>query len=248
MSEQTYQQQLRHLVRAMSMPNRETETSDSLNFGSGISRVKMFVDGNLEKRREKLERQLEFLGDGFDDLGELIVEFIKAEPLGAFGSAVSDGERMLQWLSAKKDPTALQRDYIACQRARHAVEELARGNRLAYVRFHELSSVLHELLPQLGIDDRLRILLNPTRVWATFETSELVDDDVEPPVNVLFFGSRGEVATAVLELEGQALLNELVDYQPCTVGQWADLSPWAERDELVEFCRDLAEMGLVAIG
>ena len=248
MSETEYPRQLRRLVQAMSMPNRERGVAASLSPQSTPSRVKMFVDGNLEKRRDKLEKQLEFVAAAFEDFDEMIVEYIKAGPLAAFGCAASDGEQMLKWLVGSRAVTAEQRDYISCQQARHAVEQRARRDRLAYVRFQELSSLVDELLPQVGRDDRLRLWLNPTRVWATFETTELVDEDVEPPVNVLFFGSRGAVASAVLELEGQALLNELADYQPCHISQWAEVSSWADRDELIEFARDLAEMGLVAIG
>ncbi|MBP86072.1 MAG: hypothetical protein CMJ64_05040 [Planctomycetaceae bacterium] len=243
-----YQQQLRHLIRAMSMPNREASAGQSLASGSTPARVKMFVDGNLEKRREKLETQLLFVADAFEGFDRFTVDFIRAEPLATFGSAVSDGEAMLRWLPTATDLSPIQRDYITCQRARHTIEEIARENRIAYVRFQELSSIVDQFLPQLGNDDRLRILLNPTRTWSRFETSELLDGKVPPPSNVLFFATRGDVATAALELEGQALLNELVDYQPCTLAEWASVSTGADRDELLAFCRDLAEMGLVAIG
>jgi hypothetical protein len=208
----------------------------------------MFVDGNLEKRREKLEVQLAFVADAFKDFEQRIVDFIRSEPLAAFGSAVSDGEAMLCWLSATVDLSPVQRDYVTCQRARHAIEEIARKNRIAYVRFQELSSIVYQFVPQLDSHDELRILLNPIRTWVTFETAELLDEDVQPPSNVLCFATGGDIATAALELEGQALLNELVDYQPCTLAEWATVSTWADRDELNEFCRDLAEMGLVAIG
>lgn len=247
MTSAIYQQKLRHLVRAMSMPNREATAARSLAAASTPARVKMFVDGNLEKRREKLAVQLAFVADAFEDFQQRMVDFIRAEPLAAFGSAVSDGEAMLRWLSATTDLSPVQRDYVACQRARHTIEDIARDKRIAYVHFQELSSIVDQFLPQLGSQEELRILLNPIRTWVTFETSELLEDDVQPPSNVLCFATRGDIATAALELEGQALLNELVDYQPCTLAEWAAVSTWADRDELKEFCRDLAEMGLVAV-
>ena len=248
MTSAIYQQQLRHLVRAMSMPNREATTTGALAAASTPGRVKMFVDGNLEKRREKLEVQLAFVAAAFEDFEQRIVDFIRAEPLTAFGSAVTDGEAMLRWLSSTAELSPEQRDYVTCQRARHAIEDIARDNRLAYVRFQELSSIVEQFLPQLDTHNDLRILLNPIRTWVTLETSELLDADIQPPSNVLCFATRGDIATAALELEGQVLLNELVDYQPCTLAEWAAVSAWAERDELSVFCRDLAEMGLVAIG
>lgn len=247
MTTSTYQQQLRHLIRSMSMPNRESRVAGSLASVSTPDRVKLFVDGNLEKRLDKLQAQLSFVAEIFTDFDDLIVEFIRAEPLAAFGSAVSDGDAMLRWLLSNKEVTPEQRDYISCQQARHAIEEIARSNRTSYLRFQELASVAGALLPQLGTDPNLRIALNPTRAWATFETSSLLDDGVEAPANVLFFATRGEIATAALELEGQALLNELIDYQPCTLTDWSRVSAWGDRNELLAFCHDLVEIGLIAI-
>lgn len=243
----SYQHQLRRLIRAMSMPNRESEVAHALAGASTTVRVKMFVDGNLEKRFDKLQNQLLFVAEAFENFDRLITDFIRSEPLEAFGCALSDGEAMLKWLCSTRELSAVQRDYIACQCARHTIEEIARSDRLGYVRFQELASVADELLPHLGNNESLRIILNPTRIWATFETGELLEDDAQPPANVLFFATRGEIATAALELEGQALLNELVDFQPCTLADWAAVSAWADRDELIAFCRDLARLGLVAI-
>ena len=115
--------------------------------------MKIFVDGNLEKRFEKLQAQLEFVADGFDRFDDLIADYIRARPSAAYDTGISDGERMLVWLTETKglsqNPTDArnvrgdsnqrrgfridtktlspeQLDYIACQRARHAIEETAR--------------------------------------------------------------------------------------------------------------------------
>ncbi len=144
--------------------------------------------------------------------------------------------------------TDVQRDRLACQRAHKAIDAVNADERSRYHRLQELTCVVDQLLPRLDQTQELRIHLNPMRAWATLETNHLVDERLDPPINVLFFQSRGEIASVVLELEGQALLNELVDYQPCTLAEWASVSSWATREELVEFCRDLAEIGLIAIG
>ncbi len=248
MSHETYRQQLVHLVRAMCVPNCESDVSADLSGTSAASRVKMFVDGNLEKRFEKVQKQLEFVAEGFDQFDDLIVEYIRACPSAAYDSGASDGERMLVWLTETCAPTDEQLDYIECQRARHTIEDLARKNRLKHVRFQELYSLTEQYAEELSANRQLRVYLNPIRTWAQFISSALLDDETLPPANVLFFAVRDEVTTAVLELEGQALINELSDYQPCTLDEWAALSSQTDRDELVEMCHDLADMGLVAFG
>ncbi len=248
MSRETYRRQLARLVSAMSLPNREAGVNEDLNKPSTPERVKMFVDGNLDKRFEKLQIQLKFVAEGFDGFDDLIVEFLRARPLASYDTAASDGERMLVWLAETKSLTLEQLDHVACQRARHAVEELARKHRLPHVRFQELASLAEVYRDQLATDERLKIHLNPVRTWARFVSPALLEDETAPPANVLFFPVREEIATAVLELEGQALVNELADFQPCTLAEWSALSVQADRDELLELSRDLAAMGLVAFG
>ena len=245
---ETYQSQIVRLVTAMSQAEQEAAVASDLSAGSDASRVKMFVDGNLEKRRDKLEHQLEFVADVFEDFDDLIRQYIKESTSSAYDTAASDGERMLEWLTEKQCPSSEQQDYITCQRARHATEELARKNRLKHIRFQELCSLTDRSLDELDSNTDLQVYLNPIRVWSRFDTLALLDDDATPPANVLFYAAGEEIGTAVLELEGQALINELADFQPCTLNQWMALTNQADPTELVDTCRDLAEMGLVAFG
>jgi hypothetical protein len=248
MTQETYREQLIRLVRSLVKPNNEMAVRGDLAQACTAQQVKMFVDGNLEKRLEKLQKQLEFVAEAFDDFDELIVSYVSDMPSASYDSVTSDGDRMLDWLSETKSPTPEQQDYIACQRARHAIEDLARRNRLKHVRFQELRSMNEQSLAELETNHQLRAYLNPIRTWARFVTTALLDDDSQPPANVLVFANGNEISTAVLELEGQALINELADYSPCTLGEWAALSQLADRDELVDLCRDLVDMGLIAFG
>ncbi len=248
MNQETYRDQLVRMVQALVKPNNEVAVASDLANPSTVDQVKMFVDGNLEKRFEKLQKQLEFVAESFEDFDELLVKYISDVPSASYDSGTSDGDRMLQWLSRTQSPTPEQLDHIACQHARHAVEDQARRNRLKHVRFQELRSMNEQSLAELETNEQLRVYLNPIRTWARFITEELLDEDSQPPANVLFFANGNEVSTAVLELEGQALINELADYSPCTLGEWAALSQLADRDELADLCRDLADMGLVAFG
>ena len=63
---------------------------------------------------------------------------------------------------------------------------------------------------------------------------------------MLFFAVRSDVRTAVLEPAGQALFRDLAASAPCTLDGLLHRDESADRDELVAFCGELAEMGLVA--
>ena len=241
------QHHIRQLIRALSKPNRKANTAAALAVASTPTRVKRFVGDNLRERFEKLYNQLAFVADSFENFGGLIIEFIRAKRLPAIDCGLSDGEEMLKWLLATQELSGLQRDYITWQRAKQTTEEMARSDRLAYVRFQQLDRAEDNLLSYLDSNRTLRIAINTTRNWATFKTDELLGDDCQTPANVLFFAARGKIATAVLELEGQALLNELVDYQPCSIADLTHVSNWAERDELIAFYRDLTNIGLLTI-
>lgn len=247
MAPETYRQQLARVARAMTEANHEAAVANDLSPQSRTAGVKIFVDGNLEKRFEKIQQQLAFVAAGFDQFDELIREYVRGCRSGPYDTGLTDSGRMLDWLATGRSLSPAQQDYIACQRARHAVEELARRQRLQHVRFQKLRSQSQSWLPERDLAEGLCLHLNPIREWAQFVSTELLDDEAQPPANVLFFADGNEVSTAVLELEGQALVNELADYQPCTLQEWMALSPHRDRDELAETCSDLAEMGLVAI-
>lgn len=246
---ETYRQQIARLVEAMTTANCEASVQSDLAGISHSTRVKMFVDGNLDKRLDKLQTQLAFVADAFAEFDDSLVAYIRAVPPVAYDSALSDGQRMLQWLLETKSTelSAVQRDYIACQQARHAVEQQAGQQRARHVRFQELRGSA-DSLESISYNKDLRIYLNPIRAWGHFTTSALLDDDDAPlPCDVLFFADGEEITSAVFELEGQALLNQLADYEPCTLDEWACLSGLADREELIDLCRDFSEMGLAAV-
>jgi len=247
MSDETYREQLDRLVAAMTVANQESLVANDLA-ESKTSRVKMFVDGNLEKRFDKLTRGIAFLEDAFDDLENLVLRFMREVPLAAYDTGASDAERLLSWIIDSCPITPEQRDHIACQRARHAVEDLGRIHRLKHTRFQELCSLSEQLVAELGHNPDLRVFLNPIHYWTEFETQVLLDEDAETPANVLFYAVNSDVSTAILEPEGQALLRELQDIQPCTLDVWSITSNEATREDLIELCRDMSEMGLIAFG
>ena len=246
-ADKSYRQQLARLAQAMSQANHEKVVLPDLAQGMPPTRIKMFVDGNLEKRLDKLTKQLEFVAEIFDDFESLIVQYIREVPLSALGSSAGDGERMLQWLNITQQLTPRQQDYVTCQNSRQNVENLARSKRALYIRFQELLSLTDGWFDELERNVRLNVYLNPICAWSRFVTSEFLNEEDTPPVNVIFFPVSGQVTTAVLEPRGQALIDELSGHQPCRLSEWIRQSGH-DADEIVAACRDMAQIGLVAFG
>ena len=242
-----YHEQLSFLVEAMSQPNRESALVNELTTDSTPEQIKLFVDGNFDKRLDKLLGQLEFVAPAFDDFEDLVAGYICQTPPAAYDTGVSDADRFLAWLSDHRTLSFKQADYVACQRARHTVEALARQNRAAHVAFQCLCHLSRERGEEWEPDDELMIHVNPIRVWTRFETAALLGAAASPPADVLFFALDGQSTSAELEPAGRELLAELVELAPCTLSSWAAVSQSADREGLASFCRDLAEIGLVAV-
>jgi len=247
MCDEAYRRQMAELVAAMSRPGGERGVS-LLADDSRRQAVKMFVDGNLDKRLDKLAKQLEFLEEAFDNFEELLAEYIRAVPLSAFDTSTSDGDRMLAWLADSRRLTLVQADYVTVQRTRHVLEHMAAAHREEHVAFQALRrdrDLSPTLLPPTTV-----VRLNPIRAWARLETEALLDETAEPcdlPCDVLLLADGSEIATVQLELEGQVLLNDLADNQPCSIRNWAELSRVSDVEELLELSRDLTALGLIAV-
>jgi hypothetical protein len=246
MGDESYRRQMAELVAAMSRPGGEQGVA-LLTDDSRRAAVKMFVDGNLDKRLDKLAKQLEFVEEAFDNFEELLAEYIRATALSAFHTSTSDGERMLAWLADSRRLTPVQADYVTVQRTRHALERLAADRREQHLAFQALRRQ-RDLSPTLLLPTTV-VRINPIRAWARLETDALLDDEVEPrnlPCDVLLLADGSDIATVQLELEGQVLLNDLADNQPCSIRNWAKLSRVNDVEELIELSRDLMALGLIA--
>ncbi len=243
-----YRQQISQLAKAMALPGQLAGTAAPLVSGSQLAGIEMFVDGNTYKRYEKLNDQLDFLRGGFENLDRLIDQYVHQRPLSAYDDGMNDGELFCRWLKEHAPLSPEQSDYIVCQQARHAIEQQARLRRLEYVRFQDLYSMVDRSIGQRTTVCSLQLRLNPVRLWRQLQTTALLEATDTAPANVLFFAVQGEIRTAVFELEGQALVNELADFSPCTIAQWSALTACGDSEQLVESTYDLAEMGLVALG
>lgn len=244
---ETYRDQIQRCAQTMALGYVE-DVRPFLANGSKIEQVKLFTDGNLDKRFDKILDQVELLKPVFEQLEDLVSEYILEVPLAAYDTGCSDGDRFLRWLSLSQIATPEQQDYIACQLARHEVEHVARQNRLGHIRFQELRSLTERLKEELGTNSKLRVHLNPIRTWTTFQTTVLLDEGATAPANVMFFACRNQIRSSVFEETGQYFVEALASHGPLTLQDWKRLDRSVSRGELMEFCRDAAEMGFVAFG
>lgn len=248
-----YSEQLTRIARSLAA-GRDNEVIGDVAAGTDPEYVQMFVDDNVQKRFDKIRHQVEVIEPGFEGLDELLSTYMDQIPLASYDIGASDGDRFLQWLEQNPELSPEQCDLIDCQRARHAVEDLGRKNRLGHIRFQQLWRTVDSLTGELDSDRNLKIHLNPIRVWTRFQTRLLLDDEAVPPADVIFFACTNEVRTAVLESEGQQRVSELELFGTGTIDDWrtwretSDHTASPTREDLIEICRDLAEMGLIAFG
>lgn len=213
-----------------------------------LERVKMFADGNLEKRFNKVKNALDLLDEVYDELEDHIVEYVKTVPLAAYDNGTGDAERFLAWLKQRVTLDPEQLDVCACHQARFDVENVAWSNRFGHVRFQELWSRAVQFSLEWGVREELWIHPNPIHAPAVFHTNVLLDEDDETPAEVMFFPVGDDVRTAVLEPSGRQVFDTLAQGGPHRFDELDAALFDVNREELIEIGRDLAETGLAAFG
>lgn len=247
-----YAEQLTRITHALAIAQNGSISRD-LGLGQSLERVALFTEGNLDKRFDKLVDQVEIVSDLFDDLDDLIDQYISTVPLAAYDSGSSDGNRFAEWVSHKRHLTAEQGDGLTIIRARYAVEEHARGNRIGHLHFQEVSSLVATLAPELPRNPKLQLRLNPIRQWAVLETTRFLDGDDRVPANVLFYACGREVRTVVLDNLGRSLIRTLSKFGPCPLRQvekqfFETDRGTIRRSAILELVNDCLQIGLIAIG
>lgn len=144
-----------------------------------------------------------------------------------------------------QDQSLERQDMLALQQAHSVIQRRRQQSQPAVIRYQALCRRSICLQPMSSTNSALRVHLNPLRAWSRFRTSRFLAGDVPPPATLLLFAVGDFFATRVFDLEGQTLINELADYQPCTLDQWSALSALASREQLVSLCEDLAASGLI---
>ncbi|MDP6553354.1 MAG: hypothetical protein QGG71_01735 [Pirellulaceae bacterium] len=144
-----------------------------------------------------------------------------------------------------RDLSLERQDMVDLQRAHSVIQRRWQQGQPSVRRYQALCQRSNSERPLFEENSAIRIYLNPLRAWCRLQTSLFLDDDVPPPATILLFAVGDLFASRVFELEGQTLVNELADYQPCTLDQWSKLSALADRDQLVSLCQDLSDSGLI---
>ena len=247
-----YAEQLTRITRALAIAQNNSISRD-LGLGQSLERVALFTEGNLDKRFDKLLDQVEIASDLFDNLDDLIDQYIQTVPLAAYDSGSSDGNRFAEWLSGKVSLTDEQGDALTIVRARFSVEEHARANRVGHLHFQEISSLVAELAPELPRNPKLQLRLNPIRQWAVLETTRFLDGDDKVPADVLFYACGREVRTVVLNNLGRSLIRALSKFGPCPLRQvekqlFETDRGTIRRSAILDLVNDCVQIGLIAIG
>jgi hypothetical protein len=246
-TDEEYAEQIRRCAQALSL-GKNDEVAGVLAKGHTLDMLKMFTDGNLDKRYQKLVDECEPMRDAFDDLDGVIVDYVKTVPLVAYDTGGSDSANYLRYLGSRRPLTPEQEDFVAYQQGRYALESLALDRRPEHLRFQEMSALVESLAAEWGSNPDLWVHLNPLRVWATFQTSTLLDEDDETPATVLFYPVREDIRTAVLGEDGIAVVRFLESRGRARLGDPAWDETGLGREQRAEICRDLAEIGLAAFG
>ena len=245
-----YAEQLSRIANSLAVAKNDV-VHDDVSAGQSHELVEMFTSGNLDKRADKLNDQLEMFAEDLDELPSLISRYIREFPLAAYDTGTSDTDRFVRWLPTVIELTPEQRDLVLVIKSRFAVEEAGRRNRLGHVRFQELVSLNDRLAPELETNLNLKLHLNPMRSRAVFETGLLIGEEESPDggVEVLFFAFQTEVRTVILEPEGRALVQTLSDIGPCSLAglrKQLDLTTSFDDESLMEMLTDCSEVGLIA--
>ena len=229
-----------------SRSDRTTGTAERSN--PGAHRIARYADERLSQRYENLQAACGILADGLDELHDEIQEYVKSVPLPTRDSGNGDTERFLTWLGQRAGLTSSRTDEKNANGGRHSVEFVAVKQRLAHVRFQELLSMNERLLPQLTVNGKLTVHLNPIHVWSWFDTVVAGEETDSAPSAVLFFPVADDIRTAEVEADCADLLRFLERRGPLTIKDLCKLCLPGERPMVLRMIRNLAELGMIALG
>ena len=244
---QCYRSQIIRCAQSLAVAHNDLIVSDLVP-GTPLERVTLFTEGNFEKRFLKLKDQMDLLEDAFDDLDERINAYISTVPLAAYDTGSSDLELFLDRLCDTHRLTAQQYDCVTCRKSRIAVEHRAANNRIGHVWCQELFSRAADFSAELETNPLLWVTRNPITIRATFFTQALLDDEDAIPADVMFFPVGNDIRTAILEPDAERVIRELESNGPARLEKLVTNLSGLNREQIVETCRELADIGLAAFG
>lgn len=134
-------------------------------------------------------------------------------------------------------------DVVVFERARLQVQQVLETRRERHRRFLQCRQFMAG--ETFNVDESY-LHLNPVCRWIRMTEEPTQSDPDCHSGSVLFFLADHQVHGLRMNLEGQVLINELADYQPCTVVQWARISSLGNLQQLELLAQQLADIGLVA--
>lgn len=242
-----YSEMIRKVARAMAS-NQVDPVLPYLATQYEPKHVEMFVDGNFDKRIDVLLRLMPFVNEDEDfvDLEEDAVEFCEVAAVSAYDGSSEECDAFLAWLEESRELTPEQRDTVEIQRCRYRIEQKARTERPAHVRFQELVSLAPQLFEELDENPELQLMVNPVTLWSELKSNKYLAAEAVVPVPVLHYADDREVRTGMFEPAGVTLLKQLLLLTPCTFLSWSAVTD-ADPEELRQFLAHLIQLRLVAI-
>jgi hypothetical protein len=133
------------------------------------------------------------------------------------------------------------------ERAQRVIRRITKTQPGHCWRFRQLEASMSNRIDRMNVAKTRWIYLNPARCWAVLHPTNPERASNRLPLNTLIYQSGEQLQGLVADLEGQVLINELADYQPCSIAEWSRLSSLASTAQLTELVRRLAACGLVAL-
>ena len=173
----------------------------------------------------------------------------RAFPTGLVPTERSEGlvQKTLNGLGRVCGMIPTQHERVAAEQARLRIQQVLGVRKERFERFRALRGTMQGMAVPLDETSAWAIHLNPVNCWIRISDEPVSGARDTLAGSVLFFFADNEVRGLRMNLEGQVLMNELADYQPCTIRQWARLSSLADAQQLSAVVQHLAELGLVAI-
>jgi hypothetical protein len=136
-------------------------------------------------------------------------------------------------------------EVVRAERARLRLQQVIEERADRFRRFQELRRAMEDHRLSLDGDSACQLYLNPANCWIRYEAAARSVEEEAFSGSALFFLDGNALRGIRMHLEGQVLVNELADYQPCTIAQWARLSKLVDVPQLAALVRHLVEIGLV---
>lgn len=134
---------------------------------------------------------------------------------------------------------------LATERARLRIQQVLRVRHARHRRFLRLRESIR--LNHKPLSESTSYLhLNPACHWIRYQDGTRLAGSGNLSTSALFFLFEDHIRGIRMCLEEQVLINELADYQPCTIREWARCSSLANMHELRVVVQHLHDIGLVA--